>query len=805
AKTAAEAKKLAEDKNAGEAKKLADAKIAANAKELAEATRLAEIKKQADSKHLAEAKSMGAEQKMAEDKIKRSQEVQYLKAQDREDILPLSSFLSPVRNVARLLGSNDELEAIIPISERTNVESIKLHLVFSNSLSLAKARSQLRFRFNDHMVGQVQLDPDYPEGVVDLNIPLNEIHAGYNKIRIESSLYTPHGSTSTGSELWAEIDAQQSTMSLASKTKEIDPRFSLLPGFIRGAKWNGNYPLSIMIASPQPSDTLLNAASNTVQGIAMLTDGLPLKVTTMSAQWARDPAGKGDLAQLYTPFADADGVLIGTYKELDDILGKGVIDSSIAKEQVLLKRHPIDPGSYILIITGSEESNVLNSARHFAKMKLNLADQSNVSFGELDRAVVAPQTKPGDFSVLNPMMRYNFGQLGIHNAEMKKAGDYVDLKLKMPADLFATQDNNVELNLHFSYTAGMGQGSMLTILLNGAFQRSIAIDDPKGLLIEDYRVKLPLRSFKMGSNVVRLETNIVPSEAAKNSDTLLKNIKVSFYDDSIVRVPEMNQYARLPDLMMLQKTGYPYVEHNPSLIAVAAKDDSHYSAALTLVSKFTQLQERTVPEITLTSEDTLNATQSILLIGSLDEIPTKLWDASPFTRSEGGLLFPVTDSRTLQGVPHNALTAAVGFEQVIDAFVRKVNASSDLQFLSMKGYGLLSQFESPWESGSSITLLTAFDNNELQKTAEQLVGSTVWQSLAGDVVVWNLASGVGIDNSHYMKLSDEYHTGSLSILGKVAYYAITSPVLLLLAVFMLALMLTWLTRRLIILHHDSRS
>ncbi|MDQ6977919.1 MAG: cellulose biosynthesis cyclic di-GMP-binding regulatory protein BcsB, partial [Ghiorsea sp.] len=87
----------------------------------------------------------------------------------------------------RLANGTDQITAIIPISSRSDVTGINIHIKFINSISLSKDRSQIRFRFNGQVVGQVPLDPLYPEGSINLSIPKSMVRAGNNQLIFESS------------------------------------------------------------------------------------------------------------------------------------------------------------------------------------------------------------------------------------------------------------------------------------------------------------------------------------------------------------------------------------------------------------------------------------------------------------------------------------------------------------------------------------------------------------------------------------------------------------------------------------------
>lgn len=466
---------------------------------------------------------------------------------------------------------------------------------------------------------------------------------------------------------------------------------------------------------------------------------------------------------------------------------------------MLLRRHPSNEACYLLVVAARDDAGLSAAARHFAAMNLNLVDAERVVFA----ASAAP--KRSDYrSGLQPRMRYKFDQLGFQRVEMKGVGESARLALKMPADLFAIKDVDVDLVLHFSYASGFGDDSMISILLNGVFQKSIPLDHPEGMLINDYRIRLPLRSFRRGANTITFQSHIVPRDASRDYGHVRDMMKFTLFEDSIVRIPDLSYYARLPNLSLLKQTGFPYAEAKQSQLSLAADDPRYIDAAMTLVAKLAQVQQRPVFELAMRYGAYNDRNESVLLLGAMADVDERVWRASPLTLKQDQLYVPVSEANRYEGVPYNTMTMVVGFERIVDAFARKMGRPVDMQRLDMSRYGVMSQFESPWQQGSSLTLLTAATPELLQQAVYRLVEGAVWRGIRGDTVVWGVRPEAGAgDEALSFKLADEYHVGSLSLLGKIAYYAITSPVYLLLLVVSLVLVLTWLTRRLVILHHES--
>lgn len=203
---------------------------------------------------------------------------------------------------------HDRKRFILPLSSRLQTRALRLHLVFANSVSLSHERSQLRIRFNGLVAGQVQLDPAYPSGAIDLTIDGHHLHEGDNIVQFETSLSAPgQDSAVPSSELWVEIDSAASTLTLVADRQPVVLQLSGLRNLVSASRWQGSaYPLGLALVSDTPSDALLDAASFAVQGIALLAGEMPLQVHNAAA-----------------PLPDRDTLLIGTFAALNDLLGEG--------------------------------------------------------------------------------------------------------------------------------------------------------------------------------------------------------------------------------------------------------------------------------------------------------------------------------------------------------------------------------------------------------------------------------------------------------------------------------------------------
>jgi len=695
----------------------------------------------------------------------------------------------------RLANGTDQISAIIPVSTRASVKAMKIHVKFINSISLSKDRSQLRFRFNGHVIGQVPLDPLYPEGSINLTIPRSIVKSGDNILQFESSLHTVQADASLySSELWTEIDVKLSTISVSSVPKAIEAKLSAIAGLVKGVESNGHYPITVLTVGEAASDEMMNAASSIVQSIAQFTNGIPLQAHAAKIIGENT---KGIVKGLKLPVFNVgmDAVLLGTFADLEKALGTTIMkQQSKLRQWVKIYRNPNDFSKFILVVAGRNDDEVFAMARYFAQINLKQIGSASVSLGIEAEKLVGDINKKQTAVASN--MRYTLSQLGMKTKVLTGINDAAELHIKLPADLVSIADEDIVVMLHIAYSAFLGEGSSVSVLLNGEFQHSIPLNNPNGMHVNSWKLSFPLRSFKRGMNTIRFQGHIAPSVATKEHQHMIDSIKVTLFEDSIVRIPSMGHYSKLPNLALLKDTGYPYIESDQSVFYVKKGGDEHLSSALTLVAKLAQQQGHMADTISLSNNWFTHKNKNLFVFDEFHASPVGILEASPLSMIDGEAWLPMSDAFNFSGIPKNILTPVLASDLVIASFLRLADKPT-LQQLDLESYGVLSQFESPYMEGKTVTLLTAKTAALLEAAVARLVTPQVWQDMNKDTFIWDIKEGYETSS---FKVSNEYHTGELSFFGKIAYHAVTSPIYLLLIIISLVVILTWLTRQLLLRH-----
>ncbi len=700
---------------------------------------------------------------------------------------PLSKFMEKDEQIV-LRNATSEIALFVPLSERYQVKKAKLHLEFFNSIALIKERSLLIIRMNDRMIGQIPLTPNQPQNTADISIPVEFLKYGYNELKIEAAMhYTNECEDPTAPELWTQIDTVNSTIALNIKDKALTtPLLSELDEMINSRVWE-DYRLTVLTPGGKMNDDYLRWGGLVTQGVALRLKYVPLHVSHAEAlalprdinampQPSSKPFRKLDLSTIQ----QSDAVLMGTRDELAPYLGNELI-SKISGSYMGIFPFNDDPTRFLLVISGLDTESVNRAALAFAHLNFPLPDSTSTIISDVDIPALPAYTRHAS---VKQNSAYKFSQFGFKTTTL--AGNKLSNKLKsqvemwIPADFFSAERSESILSFHLAYGAGMGTDSVLNLMLNNKFINAIPLDDQKGGVFRDYQVRVPLRSFAPGRNVIAIEPQLSPMHKDRCSVSSTNNLVVTIFDDSKLLIPSADHFVRLPDIKLFATTGFPYTKFpdgSDMAIQVASKDSKSISAGWTLLSKLTQTNSMPFHNAHITF-GTPDKNRNQIIIGAQSAINSALLKASPLAYNSS------QNAHDLHYTMYNPLESEVYLNNWWRAFQSKAMnalgfspAQAEQAFARISqqtGFGSqgnIMQFESPISAGKTVTIFTAENADYLLQRMREVMDPKVWGSLQGDLVVWKDTS----KSVHWQKLSPNYNVGNVSVNTRLEYYFIQHP------------------------------
>lgn len=662
-----------------------------------------------------------------------------------------------------LRNMHAEYAMSIPITARMKTGKSTLRLKYTSSIALAAPRSQLRVSLNDRVIAQIPVAPAKPEGsLVDIDLPPELLTPGYNSLKFSAAQhYTLQGCENPFSpELWTQINTIDSKLILTSTSQPVPERLSELSTLIDRKSW-GDYELNIITATKQPRDPQLKWGGLIAQAAALRLDYVPLRVHhTVAGYKESTPAKQSRFPHLeQSSLTGRDSVLVGTKAELSPYLDKRLSDD-ISGSYLAIFPLDEDPAHFVMIVSGKDDAEVTRAATTLAYMNFNLPASSSTKIVDLKTPALPPYTAK---SVTHENRTYHFSDLGFENTVLKGMASNNTNKAKLefwvPPDLFSAQNSDAVLSLHLASGSGLRPDSVLNIMLNDRFERAIPLNDPSGTVYRNYKVMIPIRSFKPGRNTIDFEPSMMPLVSKDCEIIQEQNLLTTLFSDSTLSMPQAAHHVRMPDLSLFSKTAFPYTvqpDGSDLAIHVADQDSDTIAAAWMLAAKMAQLMKFPQPQ----SEISFKASQdskNLILVGPYSKFDPSVWKAAPLVLGAQGKI-PYFVQANPEGDEPFAAHAAIA-------------QTSQAQGLE-NGHTAALQFESPEHAGKTVLVFTAINAQQLNRGIRTLIQPVTWNSLQGSIALWT-------DNEKSMQwqmAGEEYHVGEIGLITRLEYYFSNYPV-----------------------------
>ncbi len=713
---------------------------------------------------------------------------------EERSVYPLSGFMAQSEPI-RIKNAGSSYSLFIPLAQRTELESVVLRLQVTNSISLLKERSQLVILMNQHTVAQLPLDPNRPETLMDINIPVEYFRAGYNQLEFRAAQhYTTKCEEVTAPELWTEVNTTNSYLKIKSHLKALSPKLSELKNLFDPKLINDQYHLNLLTANAKmPLDnTHLKwgglAAQSTglrLQYVSPLFQYYNLSTKDLPAFAHKNLSSEGIVLPAH--LSQQDNILIGTKSELAAFLPDN-IQTQIRASYIGI--YPILPDKkhFVLIISGDTPQNVTRALDALNFISLPLPDTPYTILTEVDLP------KIGKYAGKNQIYEnnyYRFSQLNNYKTTSLQglSPTPAAIEFNISADLFTHDEMAFDLELHFAYAAGMRKDSVLSILVNGQFQSSITLNNDQGAAFTKYKLSLPFTTLKPGKNKITFEAKLRPLVTGECQDLFTDGLQLTIYDDSVIKMPYANHFAILPDLNLFARTGFPYTisgNGNSTYFYIPSQDPKSISSAWTLLAKVVQRKMLPLYEMTLShqapSEQEKEA--DILILGTVDKIDAHLQKTAPFYVSDQfNRIAHVVDyseqndhDRNLDLVDRlmKEVHRLLGWKEAITE--QNVELMHVVQGHTFGSTGLVLQYQSPFSSEKTVTLFTANSTDILLERINDLVQGAFWDNLQGDVFLWFKRNQAENDLPIYSQFTgNRYFLGNVGLTSMAEYYFSRSP------------------------------
>lgn len=716
----------------------------------------------------------------------------------------LQSFMpEPAPLMLRGAGGQESLS--LPISPRLRIQRAVLHLVATSSVSLLAPRSQLQVRINGQIVAQIPLDPKLPQIAAQIALPVALLKPGYDSLTFAvAQHYTNECEDPSAPELWTQIDTARSWIELDAALQDIAPTLADLPDVFDPKLW-GVHELTVFAAGGITPDVLRWGGLAT-QAVGLYLGYAPVQVRFAALPLPPPLPPTDQPLQLGTagPNLPGDAVIVGTRQQLQPYLSPALA-ARITGPFLAIEPVGGTPGRYALIASGVTPEQVDVALRALNVLGYPYPDTTAAVVRQVELPPLP--SDPGQ-GMVYPNQNVPFSRLGFKTREFDGLYGKENLEFSLPADLFAPDNSMVHLKLRFAYGAGLREDSVLNIFLNGRFQVAIPLSVRDGGYYRDYDVAIPLSSFKPGRNVITFSTAMMPLITGKCLAINTENLRLTLFDESYLDIPNASRVTSLPDLDLLQRTGYPYT-HAPygkgTVFALTRANPDAAAAAWMLAAKLAQVQKLPLLDAhwQIGAADP-DRDDNVIVIGTAAQLPQRLAEALPLRLGATSVApYPVAVSPAGPGElgPLARLWRWLAGKFRIASMAPEVPTTA---WATQNGVGLgqqaaLMQTKLPGSSQATLTVLTAGSGALLRAQTAALITPAVWSQLRGDLVLWQ-----GDDHIAQQMVGSRYTVGEAGLSARVSFLLSLHPWFWGVVIALLVLALAAMTLRLLMRFRHRR-
>ena len=637
----------------------------------------------------------------------------------------------------------DQREIQVPVPERWSVKRASIHLRYTVSANLVPESSALVVKVRGEPIAQARLNPQAPEVKLGVQIPPVLLAAGYNPISFEVAQHASKNQCESPCtpDLWTNISLRESYVEMEYDLKPLPRELSALSTHVFDPRLMPAGEVHIVVPD-------FNAPSASLAGI--VASGVARRFDYRRVGFTVSRALKPGV----------DNVVVGKRSFVQLVPGAKEAKLASAIRGGYLKLLPMvaadgspDPAHAMLLLSGEDDAATKLAAITFSNISFRFPGSDELNAFDFGLPQVSQYSGRETIATdtMYTLKTLNFptqSWVGLNPGERS-------ITFRLPPDFHIRPNQHAKLLMNFSYGVGLKNDSSFNVSVNGRGVRAVRLDSATGTFIENYELNIPTYVFQPGSNTISFAAHL--NSGGQVCDLLQPDgLFFTLYENSSITFPPMPHFVEMPKLELFMHSGFPitrWPDGHEAYVWLADKDERTLAAALNLVGLATQRNGFPLFGLTFTHERPAEAGE-ILVVGASAAIDREIRSAAPLKLLEDGVTVPYPVVRGW-----NTEASA--------AFSRQQSALGT-------GRGLLMQFQSPYQAGRSVVMLTASGADDLLATSRLLLTGQVQSESKGDLVL--IEPGEKEPKVTAISAGTRYATGKKGSYSPIESFLYTRPV-----------------------------
>jgi cellulose synthase (UDP-forming) len=463
---------------------------------------------------------------------------------------------------------------------------------------------------------------------------------------------------------------------------------------------------------------------------------------------------------------------------------------------VALRPNPNDPTGKILVIGGTDASQLLNAARMLALEDPRVQGQSVSTSG-----VSVPSARVADDAPLwlNPEQASPLWQYSANNELPSNGSEPLPVYFRVPPDLYYGDTTRVTLRVDYSYNpSGVTSGSALQITANGSTIDEVPLQpgsQSKG--IAQAIVNIPIEDLRPFANSLLFRFQFRTQKPQNCQAVPQNNLQGTLLRTSHLELRGLRHWAIMPDLELFANAGFPFTRFadlsQTRVILPSQASAQEIGVYLMLLAYFGGQTGYPALRVQAGDSTSLGSDADYLMIGTSDDQPALDRLSQNLPVQVNGNEFSV---RNTSSVFTSAEHIWWQIAEMRPKWWGDLGASKDrsalVSSLSQFPDAMIQGVGSPWAAGRSIVSITFRDDD----AATAFASSFLAASASGDIS--QSVSVLHGNNFTSYRIGDEvYYVGHMPWWLMIRYRLRQFPWLIVVLTFVLGLFVVpWMRARL---------
>ncbi|SHO67134.1 cellulose synthase subunit [Pseudoxanthobacter soli DSM 19599] len=463
----------------------------------------------------------------------------------------------------RLTGEIDAVSAPIFLTPAEASQSARISVGFVNSVVVMPEASRLVVWVNGQKTIEVPIEATSDPLYFEFPLPAGLLRPGMNQVRIGASMRHRVDCSIGGTyELWTQLVPAMTGLSFSSGAQPVS-RVSDLPSV--GADDTGAtriYALNTGASDPVSIGRMLKAAQ-----VASVLGRFRHPVVTVVESLDKVPVAPGAMV-----------LAVGTVADVRPLTSAGASEG-VNGPIVAFQNEP-SRGVPILVLSGGNAAQV-----DAAIDRLNALVERDIN---QTRAAGRLPWRVPDVPAYLGGESYTFRELGVPTEEFSGRHFKTSFEFNLPPDFYAQGYANVNFRIDAAYTPEVLAGSTLQFYVNDEIAMTFNLTSTDGEFLRQRLITVPMKSFRPGTNVVRVEANLATrtDQACLPGTTMNQAKRFVLFNTSRLIIPVFARLGVLPNLAAFSANGFPLGVGTDQPVAVYVPGGQPAAgAAATLMAK----------------------------------------------------------------------------------------------------------------------------------------------------------------------------------------------------------------------------